>query len=86
MNSSVDQVGSEQVERGGPQEMTIARPRKRPHAVPGRSYGRLSRLRSYLIIDPLIWLYTLVLGVVLLGLIVLVALLAPWLAPDPADG
>jgi peptide/nickel transport system permease protein len=28
---------------------------------------------------------TLVLGVVLLGLIVLVALLAPWLAPDPAD-
>jgi peptide/nickel transport system permease protein len=28
---------------------------------------------------------TLVLGVVLLALIVLVALLAPWLAPDPAD-
>ena len=66
VNSSVDQVGSEQVERGGPQEMTIARPRKRPHAVPGRSYGRLSRLRSYLIIDPLIWLYTLVLGVLAL--------------------
>src|SRR5246127_5407817 len=46
--------------------MTIARPRKRPHAVPGRSYGWLSRLRSYLIIDPLIWLYTLVLGLLAL--------------------
>jgi 1-acyl-sn-glycerol-3-phosphate acyltransferase len=66
VNSSVDQVGSEQVERGGPQEMTIARPRQRPRAVPGRSYGWLSRLRSYLIIDPLIWLYTLVLGVLAL--------------------
>jgi 1-acyl-sn-glycerol-3-phosphate acyltransferase len=66
VNSSVDQVGSEQVERDGPEEMTIARPRKRPHAVPGRSYGWLSRLRSYLIIDPLIWLYTLVLGLLAL--------------------
>jgi 1-acyl-sn-glycerol-3-phosphate acyltransferase len=66
VNSSVDQVGNEQVERGGPQEMTIARPRQSPHAVPGRTYGRLSRLRSYLIIDPLIWLYTLVLGVLAL--------------------
>jgi len=66
VNSSVDQVGSEQAELGGPQEMTIARPRQSPHAVPGRTYGRLSRLRSYLIIDPLIWLYTLVLGVLAL--------------------
>ena len=66
VNSSIDQVGSEQVELGGPQEMTIAHPRQRPHAAPGRTYGRLSRLRSYLIIDPLIWLYTLVLGVLAL--------------------
>jgi len=66
VNSSVDQVGSEQAELGGPQEMTIAHPRQSPHAVPGRTYGRLSRLRSYLIIDPLIWLYTLVLGVLAL--------------------
>jgi 1-acyl-sn-glycerol-3-phosphate acyltransferase len=66
VNSSVDQVGSEQVERDGPQEMTIARRRQSPHAVPGRSYGWLSRLRSYLIIDPLIWLYTLVLGLLAL--------------------
>ena len=54
------------MELGGPQEMRIARPRQSPHAVPGRTYGRLSRLRSYLIIDPLIWLYTLVLGVLAL--------------------
>jgi 1-acyl-sn-glycerol-3-phosphate acyltransferase len=66
VNSSVDQVGSEQVERGGPQEMTIASPRQTPHAVSGRGYGWLSRLRSYLIIDPLIWLYTLGLGVLAL--------------------
>jgi 1-acyl-sn-glycerol-3-phosphate acyltransferase len=66
VNSSVDQVGSEQVERGGPQEMTIARPRQNPPAVSGRRYGWLSRLRSYLIIDPLIWLYTLGLGVLAL--------------------
>ena len=29
---------------------------------PHRKYGVLSRLRSYLILDPLIWLYTLVMG------------------------
>src|ERR1700736_248871 len=46
--------------------MTIARPRQSPHAVPGRRYSWLSLLRSYLIIDPLIWLYTLVLGVLAL--------------------
>ena len=46
--------------------MTIARPRQSPHAVPGRIYGWPSRLRSYLIIDPLIWLYTLVLGLLAL--------------------
>ena len=66
MNSSVDQVGSEQVERGGPQAMTLARRRRSPHAIPGRKYGWLSRLRSYLIIDPLIWLYTIVLGLLAL--------------------
>ena len=66
MNSSVDQVGSEQVERGGLQEVTITRPRQSPHAIPGRNYGWPSRLRSYLILDPLIWLYTLVLGLLAL--------------------
>ena len=40
--------------------------RKSPHAIPGKNYGWLSRLRSYFILDPLIWLYTLVLGLLAL--------------------
>lgn len=33
-----------------------------PVAAPARNYGLLSRLRSYFFLDPLIWLYTLVMG------------------------
>ncbi|MGA9391961.1 MAG: lysophospholipid acyltransferase family protein [Candidatus Sulfotelmatobacter sp.] len=55
MNSSVE------VERTAETEVTRA-PRQSPHAIPGENYGWLSRLRSYFILDPLIWLYTLVLG------------------------
>jgi 1-acyl-sn-glycerol-3-phosphate acyltransferase len=66
VNSSIDQVGSEQVERGGTAAVTITRPRQSPHAIPGRKYGWPSRLRSYLIIGPLIWLYTVVLGLLAL--------------------
>jgi 1-acyl-sn-glycerol-3-phosphate acyltransferase len=66
VNSSVDQVGSEQVKRGGQEVVTITRPRQGPHAIPGRKYGWLSRLRSYLILDPLIWLYTLAMGLLAL--------------------
>jgi 1-acyl-sn-glycerol-3-phosphate acyltransferase len=40
--------------------------RRSPHAIPGKKYGWGSRLRSYLILDPLIWLYTLVLGMLAL--------------------
>ena len=40
--------------------------RRSPHAIPGEEYGWGSRLRSYFILDPLIWLYTLVLGVLAL--------------------
>jgi 1-acyl-sn-glycerol-3-phosphate acyltransferase len=36
---------------------------ERPSA-PARKYGWLSRLRSYFIFDPLVWLYTVVLGIV----------------------
>ncbi|MFY9742149.1 MAG: lysophospholipid acyltransferase family protein [Candidatus Sulfotelmatobacter sp.] len=36
------------------------------HAIPGAKHGWLSRLRSYLIFDPLIWFYTLILGVIAL--------------------
>jgi len=32
--------------------------------VPARSYGWPSRLRSYFVFDPLIWMYTVVLGVI----------------------
>ena len=49
-----------------PQPPPVAVPRRSPHAIPGKSYGWLSRLRSYFILDPLIWLYTLVLGLVAL--------------------
>jgi len=40
--------------------------RPSPHAIPGLKHGWLSRLRSYFILDPLIWLYTLVMGVIAL--------------------
>jgi 1-acyl-sn-glycerol-3-phosphate acyltransferase len=36
----------------------------RPAPVAGKRYGWLSHLRSYLLIDPLIWAYTLILGTV----------------------
>lgn len=62
MNSSVNPVDKEEVERGEP-SLAMERPRQSPHALPGRKYGWGSRLRSYFILDPLIWLYTLVLGI-----------------------
>ena len=37
-----------------------------PHPIPGKEYGWASRLRSYFILDLLIWLYTLVLGILAL--------------------
>jgi 1-acyl-sn-glycerol-3-phosphate acyltransferase len=59
VNSSVE------VERGAETAPAVA-PRRSPHALPEKTYGWLSRLRSYLILDPLIWLHTLVLGVLAL--------------------
>src|SRR3954464_12212185 len=61
LNSSVDQVQAQDVMES--QAVSDAPPRRAPHAVPGRTYGWLSRLRSYLLLDPLIWLYTIVMGV-----------------------
>jgi len=55
VNSSVE------VESGAEPVRAVA-PRSSPHAIPGQNYGWLSRLRSYFILDPLIWLYTLVMG------------------------
>lgn len=37
-----------------------------PHAIPGRTYGWPSLLRSYFFFDPLIWFYTLVMGLIAL--------------------
>ena len=64
MNSSV-----EQVENGEPQAASVAAippPRLSPHSIPGREYGRLSRLRSFFVLDPLIWFYTLAMGLLAL--------------------
>ncbi len=63
VKSSVEQAQSEEV--GGPQPV-VARPRQSPHAIPGMKYGWLSRLRSYFVFDPLIWFYTLGLGLLAL--------------------
>ena len=60
VNSSVERVEDGQVEQNGPQP--VPRLRSSPHAIPGKKYGWLSRLRSYLILDPLIWFYTVVMG------------------------
>jgi 1-acyl-sn-glycerol-3-phosphate acyltransferase len=66
LKSSAEPVESGQVESEGPRAVEIAQRRLSPHAIPGVKYGWLSRLRSYLIFDPLIWLYTLVMGLVAL--------------------
>jgi 1-acyl-sn-glycerol-3-phosphate acyltransferase len=50
----------------GAEAAPVAAPRRSPHETPGKTYGWLSGLRSYLILDPLIWLYTLVLGLLAL--------------------
>lgn len=39
---------------------------RNPHQIPGKTYGWPSRLRSYLILDPLIWFYTLGMGLLAL--------------------
>ena len=49
-----------------PQPAAEAEPRRSPHAIPGKTYGWLSRLRSYFILDLLIWFYTLLLGLLAL--------------------
>ena len=49
-----------------PKGATAPTRRESPHALPGAKYGWGSRLRSYFIIDPLIWFYTFVLGILAL--------------------
>jgi 1-acyl-sn-glycerol-3-phosphate acyltransferase len=57
LNSSLDQV-----EEGSTATAPAAEQRRSPHAIAGARYGWPSRLRSYFILDPLIWVYTLVMG------------------------
>ncbi len=59
VNSSVDQVESGR-------DQPAARVRLSPHTIPGVNYGWASRLRSYAFIDPLIWFYTVFLGLLAL--------------------
>ncbi len=54
-----------ELESGAATEPVVA-PRSSSHAIAGKNYGWLSRLRSYFILDPLIWLYTLVMGLIAL--------------------
>jgi 1-acyl-sn-glycerol-3-phosphate acyltransferase len=63
VNSSVNPVESGDVDQSTT-SVAIPESRRSPHAFPEREYGWGSRLRSYLILDPLIWLYTLVMGLV----------------------
>jgi 1-acyl-sn-glycerol-3-phosphate acyltransferase len=60
VNSSVEQVEGESVE-------TAPIPlRESPHALPGVTYGWPSRLRSYFFLAPLVWFYTLIMGLIAL--------------------
>jgi 1-acyl-sn-glycerol-3-phosphate acyltransferase len=65
VKSSVDPIESDAPE-SMPVVAALSPARPSPHSVPGRQYGWLSRLRSYFFFDPLIWFYTLALGVLAL--------------------
>jgi 1-acyl-sn-glycerol-3-phosphate acyltransferase len=63
----VQEVNSSSVEvEGGAEAAPALVPRRSPRTIPQKKYGWLSRLRSYFILDPLIWLYTLILGLLAL--------------------
>jgi 1-acyl-sn-glycerol-3-phosphate acyltransferase len=74
VNSSVDRAENDQVQNGeearsgsgAAAPVPIAPFRPSPHAIPGLEHGWLSRLRSYFLFDPLIWLYTLGMGLLAL--------------------
>ncbi len=70
----MQEVNSSAELAGGAEAAPLSVPRTSPHAIPGKKYGWLSRLRSYFVFDPLIWFYTLALG--------LAALPAGWFDRD----
>jgi 1-acyl-sn-glycerol-3-phosphate acyltransferase len=61
----VNSSSSVEVERGAETAPEVAA-RRSPHEIPAKTYGWLSRLRSYFILDPLVWVYTLVMGILAL--------------------
>jgi 1-acyl-sn-glycerol-3-phosphate acyltransferase len=61
----VNSSSSVEVERGAESAPAVA-VRRSPREIPGKTYGWLSRLRSYFILDPLVWVYTLAMGVLAL--------------------
>ena len=67
-NSPLDQAPADQAEDHTEMPLALASKGQRtsPHAIPERKYGWLSRLRSYFILDPLIWFYTVAMGVIAL--------------------
>jgi len=66
VNSSIEQESSQQLTADRSSAAARVSPltstSQNPHQIPVAHYGWLSRLRSYFILDPLIWLYTLVMG------------------------
>lgn len=62
MNSSIEQAEREEIESSQPRQIPASR--RNPREVSEKQYGLLSRLRSYFILDPLIWFYTLGLGLI----------------------
>jgi 1-acyl-sn-glycerol-3-phosphate acyltransferase len=63
-NSHVENHSIDGTESAPPHSLdsTRAITHRGPHEIPGRHYGWISRLRSYFILNPLIWLYTVVMG------------------------
>ena len=60
------QVESARLGRDAERSLTSLPARQSSHAIPGLKHGWLSALRSYFILDPLIWFYTLVMGLLAL--------------------
>jgi 1-acyl-sn-glycerol-3-phosphate acyltransferase len=64
--SESGQVERARLERDAERSSTSLPARQSPHAIPGLKHGWLSALRSYFILDPLIWFYTLFMGLLAL--------------------
>jgi len=66
VNSSIDQVEKRSTVSGETHldlpSAPVAFPRQSSHARPGGEHGWLSRLRSYFLLNPLIWFYTFLTG------------------------